>query len=276
MNPRTLYATLHNKLHPQFNNDQMHALQFWIRPHLETIPEPQQEETLKRICQELLNNRPIQYILSLAFFGPLSIRVNEHTLIPRPETEEMCDLICKNSTQLNQSVERIIGLDIGTGSGCIPLYLLHHNSDWHFSAVDISAKALQVAQHNAIECGVQNRLTLQCTDFLSWDHISQDVNLLVSNPPYISEEEKLSMQAHVLQNEPHLALFVANNDPLLFYKHVAKLVQSRHINLSQPLHIWLEINQYHGRATLDLFSFCKQSILIQDISGNDRFIWAIA
>ena len=275
MNPNQVKSFLNEKLSKQFNPSEIHAFGFWILPHLESVVEALQPKEIDFICTELLSGKPIQYILEAAFFGHLTLKVNPSTLIPRPETEELCVLICEyyRNHQIATSNE-LNGIDIGTGSGCIPIYLLNKHPNWTFTAMDISEDALDIAAENAIHVGVNQRLSLQVCDFLSLSSLPENLQLIVSNPPYITQSEKNAMHNNVLDHEPHLALFTPEADPLIFYRHIANLTKKSPRNPAEPLHIWLEINQYLGTETLDLFQFCDSAELLSDLSGNPRFIHA--
>lgn len=275
MNPNQVKSILSEKLSKQFNPSEIHAFGFWILPHLETVIEALQPKEIDFICTELLSGKPIQYILEAAFFGHLTLKVNPSTLIPRPETEELCVLICEyyQKQQIATSNE-LHGIDIGTGSGCIPIYLLDKHPNWTFTAMDISEDALDIAAENAFHIGVNQRLSLQVCDFLNLSSLPENLQLIVSNPPYITQSEKNAMHNNVLDHEPHLALFTPEADPLIFYRHIANLTKKSPRNPAEPLHIWLEINQYLGTETLDLFQFCDSAELLSDLSGNPRFIHA--
>jgi release factor glutamine methyltransferase len=275
MNPNQVKSILNEKLSKQFNPSEIHAFGFWILPHLESVVEVLQPKEIDFICSELLSGKPIQYILEAAFFGHLTLKVNPSTLIPRPETEELCVLICEyyQNQQIGTSKE-LHGIDIGTGSGCIPIYLLDKHPNWTFTAMDISEDALDIAAENAIHVGVNERLSLQVCDFLSLSSLPENLQLIVSNPPYITQSEKNAMHNNVLDHEPHVALFTPEADPLIFYRHIANLTKKSPRNPAEPLHIWLEINQYLGTETLDLFQFCDSAELLSDLSGNPRFIHA--
>jgi release factor glutamine methyltransferase len=275
MNPNQVKSILNEKLSKQFNPSEIHAFGFWILPHLESVVEALQPKEIDFICSELLSGKPIQYILEAAFFGHLTLKVNPSTLIPRPETEELCVLICEyyQNQQIGTSKE-LHGIDIGTGSGCIPIYLLDKHPNWTFTAMDISEDALDIAAENAFHVGVNQRLSLQVCDFLSLSSLPENLQLIISNPPYITQSEKNAMHNNVLDHEPHVALFTPEADPLIFYRHIANLTKKSPRNPAEPLHIWLEINQYLGTETLDLFQFCDSAELLSDLSGNPRFIHA--
>jgi release factor glutamine methyltransferase len=270
MNDQTIQAQLDAELITYYNRDEIRAFLFWILPHLQTTQTDQKTE-LNRIIEELKTGKPIQYIFEIAFFGHLELKVTQDTLIPRPETEELCDLIHRHfsnlPTGLNSSA--INGIDIGTGSGCIPILLLAKNSNWHFSGVDISSKALEVANFNANKYGVSDRFTVIEQDILETLTLAPNIQLLVSNPPYISESEREFMSDRVLEFEPQSALFTPNKDPLQFYKKIAELIPSSAI---QQLSIWLEINQYYSEEIKLLFSPLGNTEILNDISGNPRFL----
>ena len=270
MNDQTIQAQLDAELITYYNRDEIRAFLFWILPHLQTTQTDQKTE-LNRIIEELKTGKPIQYIFEIAFFGHLELKVTQDTLIPRPETEELCDLIHRHFSNLPMGLNSagINGIDIGTGSGCIPILLLAKNSNWHFSGVDISSKALEVANFNANKYGVSDRFTVIGQDILETHTLAPDIQLLVSNPPYISESEREFMSDRVLEFEPQSALFTPNKDPLQFYKKIAELIPSSAI---QQLSIWLEINQYYSEEIKLLFSPLGNTEILNDISGNPRFL----
>jgi len=270
MNDQTIQAQLDAELITHYNRDEIRAFLFWILPHIQTTQTNQKTE-LNRIIEELKTGKPIQYIFEIAFFGHLELKVTRDTLIPRPETEELCDLIHLHfsnlPTGLNSSA--VNGIDIGTGSGCIPILLLAKNSNWHFSGVDISSKALEVANFNANKYGVSDRFTVIEQDILKTLTLAPTIQLLVSNPPYISESEREFMSDRVLEFEPQSALFTPNKDPLQFYKKIVELIPSSAI---QQLSIWLEINQYYSEEIKFLFSPLGNTEILNDLSGNPRFL----
>ena len=192
-------------------------------------------------------------------------------LIPRPETEELVDLIVSNfKSKVSNSKLKI--LDIGTGSGCIPIALkknLHHAEVF---AIDVSEKALETATKNAAFNSVE--VTFFLKNILETEDLGQQFDIIVSNPPYVRNLEKAEINPNVLEYEPHLALFVADNDALLFYRKIAQLAQK---NLNPNGKLFFEINQYLGKETVELlesFEF-KNVILHKDVYGNDRMISAI-
>ena len=222
-------------------------------------------ERFKTILSELKNHKPIQYILGHTEFYGLKIRVNEHVMIPRPETEELVELIL----QQNPSPKNV--LDIGTGSGCIAISLKKHLHEATISAIDISEEALLTAKENAI-------LNHALINFLQADILqfnnsaTQQLNnfdVIVSNPPYVLHSEKDKMSKNVLNYEPPLALFVNDNDALVFYKAIADFALQ---NLSHNGKLYVEINESFGSEVKKLLEgkgFKKLEIK-KDMSGKDR------
>ena len=204
--------------------------------------------------------------------------MNENVLIPRPETEELVQLILVESQK--SKVESFKILDIGTGSGCIPISLKKNLPSAEVFAIDVSKNALEVAQKNAEINGVEVNFTeanILLTDSLALPtHNSQLTTLfdiIVSNPPYVRNLEKAEINPNVLEFEPHLALFVEDNDALLFYRKITELAKN---HLSENGKLYFEINQYLGKETVALvesYGF-KKVQLLKDIYGNDRMISA--
>ena len=208
---------------------------------------------------------PIQYILGETEFFGLSFYVNESVLIPRPETEELVDWI-RNE---NDHSDKLRMLDIGTGSGCIAITLKHEFTNATVDAFDISEEALETAQSNA----ARNELEVNyaVVDILNAPDFETKWDIIVSNPPYVLEKEKAEILPNVLDNEPHLALFVPDNDPLLFYRKIALFAQKQ---LRPNGKLYFEINREAGKACTDLLTGMGFSDVVvrKDISGNDRMI----
>jgi release factor glutamine methyltransferase len=218
--------------------------------------------------EQLKKEIPIQYILGVTHFYGLEFEVNSAVLIPRPETEELVDWIVQKSKIKNQK-SKIKILDIGTGSGCIAIALAKNLPNAQVFALDVSEKALATAKKNAEKNQVQ--LSFIHQSILETEDLAQEFDIIVSNPPYVRELEKHEIKNNVLDNEPHLALFVEDNDALIFYRKIAQLAQK---NLKSEGQLYFEINQYLGKETLNLllemgFKNCE---LRQDIYGNDRMI----
>jgi len=223
-------------------------------------------EIWNSILEQLKREIPIQYLLGTTHFYGLEFEVNSSVLIPRPETEELVDWIVHKSKIKNQK-SKIKILDIGTGSGCIAISLAKNLPNAEVFALDVSEKALATAQKNA----ELNQVHVQfiCQSILETEDLGQQFDVIVSNPPYVRHLEKQEIKKNVLENEPHLALFVADDDALIFYRKIAQLALK---NLSQTGQLYFEINQYLGQEMLDLLQDMdfKNSELRQDIYGNDR------
>jgi len=220
------------------------------------------------ILEKLKTQIPIQYILGTTHFYGSEFIVDENVLIPRPETEELVDWIVKLNTKLSKKKDLKI-LDIGTGSGCIAISLAKNILNSAVFAVDVSEKALAVAEKNATLNKVA--VTFLHKNILETNHLDQKFDIIVSNPPYVRNLEKAEIKPNVLENEPHLALFVPDNDPLIFYKKIAELAAA---NLNPNGQLFFEINQYLGKETQDLLESLglKNIELRKDIYGNDRMI----
>ena len=225
---------------------------------------------LKNILKRLLKEEPIQYILGNTEFYGLPFLVNKNTLIPRSETEELVAWVLAETNLLVTNKQKEISiLDIGTGTGCIPISLAKKLSAVHISAIDISLEALTIAKQNAL----LNNVTINfiAADILKTKVLTQQYDIIVSNPPYVRELEKVEIKNNVLENEPHLALFVANDNPLIFYSKIADLAKQ---HLSKTGILFFEINQYLGKETLMMLQEkgFKNIQLKKDFLGNDRMI----
>ena len=220
------------------------------------------------IISELKTEKPIQYIIGETWFYDSKFYVNEHTLIPRPETEELVDWIFATEKK-NDKKEKLTILDIGTGTGCIPISLKKNLPQAEVSAIDVSEEALKVAQRNALENKVEINFILQ--NILEIEDLKQQFDIIVSNPPYVRNMEKQEIKKNVLAFEPHLALFVEDNDALLFYRKIAQLALK---SLTPNGLLFFEINQYLGKETVELLENLgfKNIELKKDIYGNDRMI----
>ena len=225
------------------------------------------------VLSELKKEKPIQYILGETEFYGLRFLVNENTLIPRPETEELVEWIISNSEGLRQAQSdksaKLKLLDIGTGSGCIAISLAKNLQNSEVSAIDVSEKALETANKNAQINEVEVNFILK--NILETEDLEHQFDIIVSNPPYVRNLEKADIKSNVLEFEPHLALFVDDNDALLFYRKIAELAKK---NLSENGRLYFEINQYLGKETVELLENLgfKEVILKKDIYGNDRMI----
>jgi len=220
---------------------------------------------LKDIALQLRKEIPVQYIFHKAYFYGYTFTVNSATLIPRKETEELVEWILE--TMHRQPEKKWKVLDIGTGSGCIPITLKKEFPLAEISAIDISPKALSVAKENAQNLNAeihfiqQNILETKALD---------TYEVIISNPPYVRHQEKAEMKNNVLRHEPHLALFVENTDPLIFYRKILQLAQK---SLTKNGMLFFEINQYLGNEMTELATqYFNQAMLKKDLQGNDRMM----
>lgn len=267
------------KLKPLFAPDEARQLTLLMLAHLlevstsQLILEP--HHTLSRAQQKqawewtekLLQHEPIQYLLGQTYFYGLPFSVSPAVLIPRPETEELVHWILNNNPPATGRL-----LDLGTGSGCIAVALAAQLPKATIEAVDLSGDALQMATHNATRNQVQ-------VGFVQGNLLSDEwpltgpFDVIVSNPPYVRMQEKQAMKPNVLQYEPHLALFVPDDDALLFYRHIA---QKALVLLAPGGKLYFEINEYLGnQMTSLLHGMGYQTLLRQDLQGKDRMICAM-
>lgn len=235
----------------------------------EDIVTEKDAERFDEILHELKKNKPIQYIFNKATFYGESFEVNESVLIPRPETEELVDLILKqHSAQAGLHI-----MDIGTGSGCIPIILSKYLPGAQVTSMDISKEAIATARKNAGQLNAPVQFIN--ADIFEWDYIfsEQQYDIIVSNPPYITPQEKASMQQNVLAFEPELALFIEDSAPLIFYDVISSFALK---HLAPQGDLYFEINQYLGPQTKELIE--KKGFrpvkLLKDINGADRMIHA--
>lgn len=224
-------------------------------------------DALNKILQRLKKQEPIQYILGSAHFYGLEFKVNPSVLIPRPETEELVDLILKS--EIKNKTPHII--DIGTGSGCIAITLKKMRPSWQVTACDISTDAINTATENANINNVDIEFKLY--DALASNPLP-DCDIVVSNPPYITNDEKDSMNKNVLEHEPHLALFVTNNDPLQYYKAIALNAMSK---LSESGLLFFELNPLYANEVAEMVLQCgfKEASIHNDMSGKKRILKAV-
>lgn len=217
-----------------------------------------------KLVKELKSGKPLAYALGVKEFYGLDFYVNNNVLIPRPETEELVNWILQNKEATRKKFKI---LDIGTGSGCIAVSLKKHLSKAQVTALDVSQDALQVAERNARKLGVN--LSFLCQDVLN-EELEETYDLIVSNPPYISVEEKDKMESNVLDHEPGIALF-AEGDSLIFYKRMIELARK---NLAKDGWVYWEINQYLFKGLMDILKTkgFRSVELQKDINDNPRMI----
>ncbi|TCI91048.1 peptide chain release factor N(5)-glutamine methyltransferase [Tenacibaculum sp. M341] len=225
-------------------------------------------QNLHLILSKLQQEEPIQYILGETSFYGFTFKVNSNVLIPRPETEELVEWIINS---VNNSNNKVSILDIGTGSGCIAISLEKSIPSSNVYAIDISEKAIEMAKNNAI---LNNAfVTFIQNDILNEYKLEKSFDVIVSNPPYVRELEKKEIKNNVLNNEPHLALFVEDNNPLIFYSRIADVAKDQ---LNENGLLFFEINQYLGKETKEMLleKGFKNIELKKDLFGNDRMIKA--
>ncbi|CAM1347971.1 peptide chain release factor N(5)-glutamine methyltransferase [Tenacibaculum crassostreae] len=260
-----------------------------LQPDFEISSE--KEVILNEILNRLKKEEPIQYIIGKTEFYGLPFKVSLHTLIPRPETEELVEWILKEASENT----KLNILDIGTGTGCIPISLKKNLPNATVSAIDVSEEALKIAKHNAElnEVGIsfilQDILEAESLNVIA-NEMKQSIidkeitssqtprndvkfDIIVSNPPYVRNLEKVEIKNNVLKNEPHLALFVDDNNPLIFYDKIADLSKK---HLSKNGLLFFEINQYLGKETVEMLKEKGFTAieLRKDLFGNDRMIKA--
>lgn len=245
--------------------------------NLETISQLQAQDLkfsesdllfFRDVVKRLVKKEPIQYILGKAYFYDLSLNVDHRVLIPRPETEELVRLILDNHNQAKD----LKVLDIGTGSGCIPLALKSQRINWTISALDYSKDAIDLAKHNAKELDLN--ISFIFGNVLEKDFsesMNGDFDILVSNPPYIPESDKSKMQENVLDFEPKMALFVENERPIVFYESIANHGQKL---LVEGGYLYFEIHEDYAHDVVDMLkSKAYKNIKVhKDMQGKDRMV----
>lgn len=229
----------------------------------------EEEEQLNVYAVKLLQHEPVQYVLHEAWFCGLKFYVDENVLIPRPETEELVEWIISNC---KFPIDTLSILDIGTGSGCIPVSLKRRLRKASVSAIDISEGAITVARRNATKLSADiNFLQLDILDKNNWPALPT-VDLIISNPPYIPEQDMTSMDPNILQYEPHTALFVPDNNALVFYEAIADLGKTK---LNKGGLLFFEIHEDLGKTVTDLQEKEGYSCEIKkDMQGKDRMVMA--
>jgi release factor glutamine methyltransferase len=279
---KELYSTASQKLEPLYEKSEVHNIvKLWLETRcgntsinvLIAKNELLQNElvnTLNNDLFHLVNQKPIQYILGEAWFYKFPFYVNEHVLIPRPETEQLVDLCLQQIKSNNLVAPRI--LEIGTGSGCIAISIKKEFPNAQVTAIDISRDALLVAKKNATNLNVEiNFLQLDFLDQNNWETLPM-FDIIVSNPPYIPLQQKAEMQSNVLNHEPHLALFVPDETPLIFYERIKKFAVANKIQL-----VCCEISETLGNEVKNLFgvNYFNNVQILKDWQEKDRMLLAI-
>ena len=282
----------HNELDVIFGKDEVESFFFICTEHFLNAPRFQfslqpdfaltnsETDTFFDILSGLKQQKPIQYLLGETEFYSLRFVVNEDVLIPRPETEELVDLIIRYNIERSRSAHentKLKILDIGTGSGCIAISLAKNLSNAEVYALDVSKNALNVAKTNAKENEVEiTFIEADILDTVSWnlDFKELEFDIIVSNPPYVRHFEKAEIQPNVLENEPHLALFVEDDNPLQFYQAITNFAVN---NLKAKGELYFEINQYLGNETKQLLvdANFKDIELLKDLYDNYRMLKGI-
>lgn len=242
------------------------------------------EKNINNIVEQLKEHKPIQYIIGQTEFYDLQFKVDSHTLIPRGETEELVELIIRENQENTSGITGTVNrtgtetapsiLDIGTGSGCIAISLAKNLPSSKVSAIDISEGAIAMATKNAKANNVEVNFVLM--DILNTPNNNPmgSFDIIVSNPPYVMDSEKKLMDDNVLRYEPHTALFVSDNDPLIFYRAIAEFAVS-HLNAHGKL--YFEINEALGKEMTDMLEELNFSNveIIKDIHGKNRIAKAV-
>ena len=281
MTINTAYRQLLYQLYELYDNREAANIADWVieyitgQKHIDrilfkNIPlNNEQEVQLITFTTQLLQQQPVQYVLNEAWFAGMQFYVDDSVLIPRPETEELVELISNFKFEISNSLQI---LEIGAGSGCIPISLKKRLPNTNITSIDISDEALDIAKRNATI--LQADILFKQVDFLdetSWDDLGQ-FDIIVSNPPYIKQSESITMSKHVTTYEPSIALFVSDDDALVFYKKIA-LFGLRH--LTEQGQIFVEINEALGNETIVMFnSFGYKTLLKKDLQCKDRMVQA--
>ena len=304
-NIQSQISNIQSALQAAYPADEANALAWWIAEELTGLSRTELQfgckgtnfsshmQEIETIIDRLLHFEPIQYIFGHTLWNGLDLKVTPSTLIPRPETAELVERINLKSEILNLK-SPIHVLDVGTGSGCIAISLKKAHPEWSVTGIDISPDAIEVARENARRNNVE--VDFYVADILSpsmgesegasnlkFQISNLQYDVVVSNPPYICESEKVSMKPNVLDYEPSTALFVPDSDPLLFYRRIAELQTRRSPNSKQgeaqtpkPLFLFFEINEAYGpqlSAMLESIGYTDIQIH-KDIYGKDRIIEA--
>jgi len=278
-------TVLTKELNNVYDNDELKNIIDLVLEYITNMPRAEQVksktanltctqlENLDAITERLKLNEPVQYVLGEAWFAGMKFKVNKNVLIPRPETEELVDWVIRESEKSKVKSQNIKILDIGTGSGCIPITLKKKLPDAKVAAIDVCSEALFTATENAIVHNTEiDFILLDFLDEEKWKELG-NYDIIVSNPPYVKQYEMNTMHERVKKFEPHLALFVPDNDPLLFYKKLSDF-SLKHLTPSGNL--FVEINEASGDAVQNLFQsagFAKIEMR-KDMQGKDRMIKA--
>jgi release factor glutamine methyltransferase len=268
-----------NKLRTIYDQGEAGNITDWVMEHLtgskkaermlykNAVITPGEESQLLQYAEKLLTHEPVQYVLNESWFCGLKLYVDKNVLIPRPETEELVEWIITNC---KFPVDELKILDIGSGSGCIPIALKRRLRKAEVWGCEISEAAIAIAKRNAATLGTEvNFIQLDFLDTKQWQQLPS-IDIIVSNPPYVPEKNKKQMQANVLNYEPATALFVPDNDPLIFYEAIAAFGKE---HLDEKGNIYTEIHENIGKDTIKLFnSYGYSAELKKDMQGKDRML----
>jgi len=245
----------------------LNKLQQMLNPEYKISPSRRKE--LLEICHKLEKGMPVQYIIGETLFCNCRIKVNPGTLIPRQETEELVELIIKENPGFNGKI-----IDIGTGPGTIAIALASRMPDASVTGIDISAEALETARENAKLNNVKIKFLKADILKAGPETFPEKFNLLVSNPPYVPESEKKNLHINVKEFEPGVALFVPDNDPLLFYRAI---IEKINFILAPGSKIYFEMHEKMGTALNSLMTSygISETRIIKDLNGKERFITGI-
>ncbi|MBA2250443.1 MAG: peptide chain release factor N(5)-glutamine methyltransferase [Chitinophagaceae bacterium] len=230
-------------------------------------------QSLNVHLRKLLQNMPVQYVLGEAYFYKMKFKVNKNVLIPRPETEELIEWVVKQFKMENEKKsDGLTILDIGTGSGCIPIALKKELPQAEIYSIDISANALQIAAENANDHNTKIEfIKLDFLDETQWQRLAS-FDIIVSNPPYIPHKERYKMEKHIIEYEPAIALFVPDRDPFIFYKKIAAFSKS---HLNNGGRIFVEVHEDHAKEIQEIFSRQNFTTNIKkDMYGKERMVEA--
>ncbi len=258
-----------NELSGIYPMSEIHAIRSIVYSKYLLLDSTSKNSWVQNLMLELKKEKPLQYILQEAYFYKYKFYVDERVLIPRPETEELVELVEKKITKNAQ----IKALDIGTGSGCIAISLKFINPMWNIWAMDISKDALQVAEYNStiLKAPV---LFIQ-DDITNIKHTYPQFDVIISNPPYIPLYQASNMNNNVTQYEPNIALFVPNSDPLIYYRNIIEFCK---LHLKNNGELFCEISEFLGDETKKLFETSElflKTALIKDLNNKNRFLHAI-
>ena len=283
MTTAEVYNQFKNQLKTIYDNREADTISDWVFENVTGLKRWERREDqhkqlnktdsqkLKKYLQELLKHKPVQYILNEAWFYKMKFYVNEHVLIPRPETEELVEWILsskKNNAAFNSKRTNII--DIGTGSGCIPISIKKELPAANITGIDVSEKAIEVAKKNAAR--LNTSIDFFQIDFLKEDQwkILLQYDIIVSNPPYIPISEKQILAKNVADFEPKIALFVEDNDPFIFYK---KIVQFAENHLKENGEIYAEVHEQFAKKVKGIFDDAGFITTVKkDIYGKERMV----